>query len=114
MWICYQLLFTAQLKKVFSGELEKIEECTRLSFVIKKSTGDGNLICNFSIIGQSKFIHTDKNSRRLSRINCLGFSSVNGRDQNVLLSDSILRLGDLLEIRRGPVETGEVSKPRKW
>lgn len=35
MWICYQLLFTAKLKKVFPGELEKIEEYTRLSFVIK-------------------------------------------------------------------------------
>lgn len=23
-------------------------------------------------------------------------------------------LGDVLEIRRGPVETGKMSKPRKW
>lgn len=30
-----------------------------------------------------------------------------------LCLDSILKLGDLLGIRRGLVETGEVSKPRK-
>lgn len=45
---------------------------------------------------------------------CPGILFIYGRNQNALLCDSILRLGDLLEIRRGPVKTGEVSKPRKW
>lgn len=44
----------------------------------------------------------------------LAFWLVYETDQNASLSDSILRLRELQEIRRGPVETGEVSKPRKW
>lgn len=62
MWICYWLLFTANLEIFFAWKITKIEKQTK----------------------------------------------------NASLSDSILRLLALLEIRRGPVETGEVSKPRKW